>query len=202
MPQVNTLLLETIKIEDGIIHNIHYHQVRCNKSRKMLFDVKAPLELYSQIKAPPKGVYRCRIVYDIQIHSIEYIPYQERDTQSLQIVQSSLEYSHKYAHRELLHSLCNTNTDDILIEKNGLLTDTSIANIAFYDGTTWFTPKKPLLEGTIRSKLLDEGFLQTKDIKKEELSHYTQVALMNAMIGFKILESLKIYDLQGNIYDY
>jgi len=44
----------------------------------------------------------------------------------------------------------------------------------------------------MRQKLLDEGFLHTRDIKKEDLSHYTQVALTNAMLGFKILKNINI----------
>jgi len=203
MPRKNTLLLETIKIEDGKAHNIYYHQERCNKSRKTLFNTHKALDLLVHIKAPNKGLYRCRIIYDIQIRSIEYIPYQMKTIQSLKIVQSSLEYAHKYADRQLLQSLLNnTDTDDILIEKDGLLTDTSIANIAFYNGTQWITPKVPLLGGTVRAKLLDEGFLTPKDIKITEIFTYKKVALMNAMIGFRIIESLKIQDLQGNIYDY
>jgi 4-amino-4-deoxychorismate lyase len=194
MPRTNTLLLETIKIEDGKVHNIQYHQSRCNKSRKILFNSTDVLALLSHINAPSKGLYRCRIIYDTQIRSVEYIPYQEKDIQSLKIVQSTLDYIHKYEDRSTLASLieANIDADDILIEKNGLITDTSIANIAFYAGGKWFTPKTPLLEGTQRAKLLDTGFLTTEDIKKEELSHYTQVALMNAMIGFKILEDPKI----------
>ena len=42
------------------------------------------------------------------------------------------------------------------------------------------------------AKLLDEGFLHTRKIKKEDLKNYTQVALMNAMIGFKILNNFTI----------
>ena len=44
----------------------------------------------------------------------------------------------------------------------------------------------------MRAKLIDEGFLQPKDIKREDLHHYSQVALMNAMIGFKIINNIKI----------
>jgi len=51
----------------------------------------------------------------------------------------------------------------------------------------WFTPEEPLLQGTMRAKLLDEDFLQTRQIKKSDLKNYTHVALMNAMIGFKVL---------------
>jgi len=82
--------------------------------------------------------------------------------------------------------------DEIIIEQNGYLTDTTIANIAFYDGERWITPAKPLLKGTMRAKLLDEGLLHEKEIKKEDLKNYSQVALINAMIGFKILNHVNI----------
>jgi hypothetical protein len=39
----------------------------------------------------------------------------------------------------------------------------------------------------MRAKLLDDGFLHKKEIKKEDLKNYSQMALMNSMIGFKIL---------------
>ena len=188
------LLLETIKIEDGEVSNLSYHQVRCDESRKALFNSTDTLDLSSLIQAPPKGLYRCRILYDEKIHSIEYIPYSSKEIHTLKIISSDLEYDHKYANRDALNKLLQTHTDadDILIEKEGYLTDTTIANIAFYDGKQWFTPEKPLLKGTMRAKLLDEGFLHTRNIKKEDLSNYTHVALMNAMIGFKILNNFTI----------
>ncbi len=187
-------LLETIKIEDGVVSNLSYHQARCDESRKALFNSTDTLDLSSLIQAPPKGLYRCRILYDEKIRSIEYIPYIPKEIHTLKIVSSNLEYDYKYANRDALNQLlqAHTDADDILIEKHGYLTDTTIANIAFYDGKQWFTPEKPLLKGTMRAKLLDEGFLHTRKIKKEDIKNYTQVALMNAMIGFKILNSVKI----------
>ncbi len=183
------LLLETIRIEGGKIHNLGYHQQRCNKSRQILFDSHDVLDLSSCIDAPKTGVYRCRILYAERLHSIEYIPYSPKEIDSLKIVSSDIEYSLKYANRDALNALLESNkdVDDVIIEKEGYLTDTTISNIAFFDGEHWVTPAKPLLEGTMRAKLLDEGFLQLKEIKKEDLQNYSQVALMNAMIGFKIL---------------
>ncbi len=183
------LLLETIRIEGGKIHNLGYHQQRCNKSRQILFDSHEILDLASCIDAPKTGVYRCRILYAERLHSIEYIPYSPKEIDSLKIVSSDIEYSLKYANRDALNALLESNkdVDDVIIEKEGYLTDTTISNIAFFDGEHWVTPAKPLLEGTMRAKLLDEGFLQLKEIKKEDLQNYSQVALMNAMIGFKIL---------------
>ena len=194
MSDLSTLLLETIKIEDGEVSNLSYHQARCDESRKVLFDSKDILDLSSLIQAPSKGLYRCRILYAEKIHSIEYIPYTPKEIHKLKIITSDLVYDHKYANRDALNKLLQAqpDVDDILIEKEGYLTDTTIANIAFYDGEQWFTPEKPLLKGTMRAKLLDEGFLHTRNIKKEEITDYTHVALMNAMIGFKILNNFKI----------
>lgn len=197
MPQIQSplpLLLETIRIEEGQIHNLSYHQARCDQSRQILFGSRDRLDLSSVIDAPKSGLYRCRILYGISLHSIEYIPYTPREISSLRIVSSDIDYSLKYADRSALDALllANKDVDEVIIEKNGYLTDTTIANIAFYDGTEWFTPESPLLKGTMRAKLIDEGFLKTKDIKREDLGEYTKVALMNAMIGFKIINPVNI----------
>ena len=188
------LLLESIKIEDGIIFNLSYHQKRCDKSRKTLYNSSETLVLEKVIHPPKKGLYLCRILYNTQVQKVEYLPYKVKKIQSLKVVSSNLDYALKYANRDTLNALlaAHPEADDILIEKKGYLTDTSIANIAFYDGKQWFTPHKPLLEGTMRQKLLDEGFLQTRKVKKEDLHLYTQVALMNAMIGFKIIKDINI----------
>ena len=184
------LLLETIKIEDGEIYNLVYHQRRCTKSRQILFGSNDILDLSSFIDAPKTGLYRCRILYAEHLHSIEYIPYTSKEIRSLRIVSSDIEYSLKYADRDALNALLESNrdVDEVIIEKEGFLTDTTISNIAFFDGKQWVTPVKPLLEGTMRAKLIDEGFLQPGKIKKEDLKNYSKVALMNAMIGFKILK--------------
>ncbi len=194
MQNTSTLLLETIKIEDGEVSNLSYHQARCDESRKALFDSRDILDLSSLIEAPPKGLYRCRILFNEKMHSIEYILYNPREIHVLKIITSDIKYDHKYANRDTLDKLLQSqpDADDILIENHGYLSDTTIANIAFYDGKQWFTPETPLLKGTMRAKLLDEGFLHTKNIKKEEITDYTHVALMNAMIGFKILNNFTI----------
>lgn len=197
MSQVQTsasLLLETIKIEEGKIHNLRYHQDRCDLSRQALFQSEDILELSSIIDAPKVGLYRCRIIYGKTLHSIEYLPYIPKKIQTLRIVSSDIEYSFKYANRDTLNALLESNkdVDEVIIEKDGYLTDTTIANIAFFDGKKWFTPEKPLLKGTMRAKLIDEGFLHTKEIKKEDIPYYSQVALMNAMLGFKIINDIKI----------
>lgn len=187
-------LLETIKIEDGQIFNLEWHNQRCNKSRLELFQEGKKLELKQFIDPPSKGLYRCRIRYDKEVNSVEYIPYTPKQIKSFKIVQSNIEYAYKYCDRSQLNQLKKQNRDydEIIIEKNGLLTDTSIANIAFYNGFEWITPRVPLLEGTMRSKLLEENFLKCEDIKSHEIQAFSHFALMNAMIGFTIQKSVTI----------
>lgn len=190
------LFLETVKTEDGQIFNLSFHQARFAKTQKAFFGIEHNLlRLSNVINAPKKGLYRCRILYDERIQTIEYIPYVSKEIRTLKIVSSNLDYAYKYANRESLSALLETNpdADEVIIEKDGFLTDTTMANIAFYDGNKWCTPLNPLLQGTTMTRLLDQGFLHSKEITKKTLSDYTHVALMNAMIGFKIIKKINIF---------
>ncbi len=87
------------------------------------------------------------------------------------------------------------NCDDILIVKNGIITDTSFSNIAFFDGKQWKTPKSPLLKGTCRERLLCEQKIFEKDINLNDLSNYKCYKLINAMRDLSDDESLAISSL-------
>ena len=184
-------LLETIKVDDGEVFNIEYHQKRFDRTRLELFNSKNSIDLLSLLDIPKKGLFRCRVIYSEDIQSIEYIPYKVKVINSLKVVDSNINYNYKFLNRDELNTLLSENSkfDEIIIEKSGYLTDTTISNIAFYDDNykQWFTPATPLLYGTMREKLLNNGFLKSKNIKSSEISSYKKVALMNAMIGFKII---------------
>ena len=183
---MNNILLETIKIENGLINNIKYHQKRFDDSRIKLFDTKNKIDLVNFINPPNNELFRCRILYSNKIESIEYIPYEPKKFQHFKIVPSSIDYSFKYADRKELEALKTKypSFDEIIIEKNGLLTDTTISNIAFFDGKDWLTPASPLLKGTMRAKLIDDGFLKPINIKYNDIQKFTKFALLNAMLGF------------------
>jgi len=166
-----------------------------DRSREHLFHTFSTIDLEKHI-APPysQGVYRCRVLYGQDIEQIEYSPYTPKAIHSLKIISSSIEYHYKYADRKELDDLlkAHPHADEIIIEQGGLITDTTIANLAFFKDGQWYTPRSPLLEGTMRAKFLDNGLLIPKDIRKEEVDNYTHVALINAMIGFRILNSVTI----------
>jgi 4-amino-4-deoxychorismate lyase len=188
------LLLETIRINNGQVENLEYHQQRFDNSRKILFNDTRPLDLASKITSPPEGLIRCRILYDTNIRSTQYIPYTPKDLKTFTIVKSDVDYSHKFADRSILENLKAQypQSDEIIIEKDGLLTDTTISNIAFLENGEWFTPSNPLLKGTMRAKLLKDGFLKEKPIFKEDISSFQGFALINAMIGFAPINDFNI----------
>ena len=189
------MLFETIKIQNGKSFFLDYHQNRLNSSRFKLFGFKNRLEL--RLSPPKEGLFRCKVLYEKKIEDISYFSYTPKKIESLKVISSNIDYSFKYANRESFNTLLEKNSsfDEVIIEKNGYLTDTTISNIAFLSSNGWITPKKPLLEGTTRKRLIKKGFLIEKEIKKEEIKEYSKVALMNAMIGFKILNNIKCEEI-------
>jgi 4-amino-4-deoxychorismate lyase len=186
------LLLETIRVQAGEAQHLDYHNQRFNSSRKSLFGIDKPLDLSEVIIPPDDQLYRCRVLYNRGIQKIEYFPYQVKTIQKITLIESSIRYSYKYADREALEALlaASPQSDEVLIVQNGYLTDTTIANIAFLEKGQWITPDKPLLHGTTRKRLIDEGLLLPKAIRKDEIHRFDSFALMNAMIGFKIINPI------------
>jgi len=191
---VNKKYLETIKAKDGEIYHLEYHQWRLERT----LETKETHKLSEYLSPPLKGLYRCRVVYCKDTIEIEYIEYIKRQVDTLKIIyDDSIEYSKKYVNREKINTLYSQKekADDIIIIKNSFVSDTSIANIAFFDGEVWLSPKVPLLEGTTRKRLLESGKIIEKDIRVEEIKKFKKIALMNAMIDFDIIAQENIEDI-------
>ncbi|MFA6760931.1 MAG: aminotransferase class IV family protein [Sulfuricurvum sp.] len=181
---------ETIKIENGKAVNLEYHQRRYEKTLLDLGRAK-PQNLVDLIATPQDGLYRCRFVYDlVGGYEVEFLSYKKRDIKKLKLVEADLAYSYKSSDREALDELFakREECDDLLFVQGGLVSDTTIANVAFFDGSVWLSPKKPLLEGTTRARLLDEKKIHLADIEANDLKRFKKIALLNAMIGFDILQ--------------
>ena len=187
------LFIETIRVDCGEVRNTAYHERRMNDTRTHFWPESPALQLAGYLPAiPGSGVHKLRIVYGQNgIEEVTCTPYTLRPVRSLALIQADdIDYACKSTGREPLNCLFALRgaCDDILIVKQGLLTDTSIANIALSDGTHWYTPAHPLLKGTKRAALLEEGILQEKDIRPEDLPSFSTVRLFNAMIDWGELE--------------
>lgn len=78
--------------------------------------------------------------------------------------------------------------EELIIVKNGIITDTSYANLVFYNGKEWHTPSRPLLQGTKRQKLIDEGKIKEREIRVHDLKKFTKCSLINAMLDIGEIE--------------
>jgi 4-amino-4-deoxychorismate lyase len=192
--KINNSFLETIKSIDGELYNLSYHQQRYESVLKSFekFDFK---NLKNYLNPPSDGLYRCRVVYTLDDISVSYIKYKKRNISSLKIIQdNTIEYNKKYLDRSILNDLYDKrgSCDDVLIVKNSFITDTTIANIAFFKDGIWFTPRRPLLNGTTRARLLDMKKIVEADIKVDDIDNYEGIALLNAMIDFDIISKNKL----------
>ena len=177
--------------DHGIAHNLFYHQQRLNATLQK-FNIKASYILSELIIPPDQLLYRCRFLYDASSYHIEYLDYIPRKITSLRLIHNNtLEYSSKYSDRNELNNLFDARDgcDEILIVKNGYLTDTTTANIALFIDDQWLTPKVPLLEGSTRSRLMHEKKILPAHLTVTDLFRAQKIALMNAMIGFIEIEN-------------
>lgn len=194
--------IESIKLQDGEFKRLELHQARIQKAFETFYPNEKAFDLaefLSKSDFPTeKGIFKCRIVYDSEIRQLEFNPYVMRPINSLRLVETEIEnLPYKPEDRSLYNAAfaLRDNCDDVLLVKNGCLTDTSYCNIALFDGNNWFTPRIPLLYGVNRAELLNEGKLVEKDIKVQGLKDCQQIALFNAMIEFGelVLEVDKIF---------
>lgn len=193
-----SLLFETIRLQDGILQNIEYHNIRLNHSRKSLYKSTDEIDLNHVIQIPStckQGLYKCRVSYSKEVKSIDFEPYEPHVVKSLRLIEdNSILYNYKYTNRGSLNKLLTKRErfDEIIIVKKGYITDTSYSNIIFFDGTKWVTPSTPLLHGTMRSYLLENNLISEMVIKVSDLKKFQKARLINAMMPFESGKDIKI----------
>lgn len=185
--------LETIKLLDGEFFRLKYHLQRINYVGTMGvnlpdFDFE---KLLRESDFPVSGLYKCRFLYGTEGYNISYKAYERRKIESLKLIELEIEKTpYKAADRSTYQSAfqLRNNCDDVLISTNGLITDSSYANVAFYDGHQWFTPAQPLIPGTNRAMLLEKKKIFLAEIKSDTLGNFEKIRIFNAMIEFGEIE--------------
>jgi 4-amino-4-deoxychorismate lyase len=187
-----SLLVETLKIEDGNVLNISYHNDRMLRSLYMIYGIRTGQRLENIINVPEsasKGVFKCRVIYNDKTFQVEFLPYILRPVNSLKLVHSDdICYPYKYIDRTKINKLFDQrgDCDDILIIKYGMVTDSSYANVVFRDFEgNWVTPSSFLLPGTKRAALLQNGLISETALGYSDINNYLEVKLINSMIEFE-----------------
>ena len=190
-----SLLIETIRADDGRFEELSPHCERMNRTGRVLFGTDKRIRPGAGLEAAlqkatgsiGEGRWKIRVLYDSIIRRVDVAAYYPRMIGSAALVDGrGIEYSFKYADRSGLRDLERraelSGADSALIVSEGRITDFTYANAAFFDGRFWWTPVEPLLYGTRRSRLLESGVIMTEQITCDDLSNYVSVSPVNAML--------------------
>ena len=195
--------IETIRAENGLIPQLHLHQERVSRTLRDHGMTGVP-ELRILLKDADlnyPGRLRIRIEYgnDGWLNWGVY-PYFRQTIGKMRMANTNPpDYRYKYADREWLNVLkSQSGADEILIIRDGLITDTSIANIVFRDRRGWWTPDTPLLNGTERGRLLAMGVIHEARIMPSDLSSFSGFRLINAMLPWEddLTYDISVIDLK------
>ena len=101
--------IETIKLSDGRVFHLEYHQDRVRNTFLRFFPNQKVLSLSDMIEKvtlPAQGKHKIRIVYGSEHPTIEVLPYQIRPITTIKCVEADfLDYSYKFLDRTFLNTL-------------------------------------------------------------------------------------------------
>ncbi|RXE70405.1 hypothetical protein ED352_10275 [Muribaculaceae bacterium Isolate-002 (NCI)] len=209
------MFIETIRYENGMFHLLDMHQRRMLDTvtevyggggckMPLLSEVLAGPDVARLLPALNAGVCKCRVTYDTEIRKVELEPYSPRIVKSLRVVtpDSCPDYRFKYADRFALDALSGLRRgcDEIIIVRDGLVTDTSYSNLLFRAGDRLLTPRTPLLGGVMRRHLIESGVAVCCDITAEDIlpgnrHGITEVYLINAMLPPGTVPPIRLSDV-------
>lgn len=184
------LHFETIKLLDGTLQNMPYHNARFHRTLAALYGVHhtAP-KLEDSILIPTDcsdGIFKVKVIYNNKIVATEISLYEISLHKTILIEESPLlVYNYKNVDRSIF--AIPTGFDDVIYTQNGLLTDSTFCNLALFDGEHWHTPSTYLLEGTKLAVLISQEILRPKKIHIEDLNSYQKIAFINAMRDFELV---------------
>lgn len=195
------LCFETICVKNRQLINLPYHEARLNKTRRALYSLGEVWKLSELITIPDfvtEAPHKCRLAYAENVDHIKWEPYQSRSIRTIKkVYDNEIDYAYKYNDRARLNFLYEQrgNADEILIVKNGMISDTNFCNVAFLKNGQWYTPNTPLLPGTQRAFLLDSGMIAEAKISEKEINNFSHIKLFNAMVNWENAPELLIQNI-------
>lgn len=185
---MENIFVESIRLENGQFSNLPLHMERLRRTAEAIFGKAPEVDLTPDIVPTDcrQGLFKCRVIYSDSLLGIEYQPYRSRVVRSIRLMtDNEIDYNYKSTDRTRLNYLLElSGYDDILIVKNGYITDASSSNVVFEDTIGGlFTPLTCLLRGTKREWLLRQGIIREAEIKAPDIDQYVRVHLINAMIN-------------------
>lgn len=183
------MFLETICIKNGKVQNLAFHLERMRvTAQKFHFTASDLPDLEKLAKElPASEKIKCSVIYRDTIQDVKLMVYIPRKISDLKLIEADIDYSFKFADRSELDRLLKlkSDCDEILIVKNGRITDTSFANVVLENSHGLFTPDTPLLNGTKRQLLLQNGIISETVVTRDNLHTFSKIYLINAMLDIE-----------------
>lgn len=190
------MFLETICILNGEVQNIEAHKKRMHETAAYFRFIAPKLPEFETLLTDGlrEAKVKCRVCYHNDIISIEFERYFARSIKSLKLINMFPDYSFKFSNRKAMNDLLKyrNGCDEILMVRDGLITDTSYSNVVFRKDNKFFTPNFPLLNGTKRQKLLENKVIKEAEISVDTIKQYERVWLINALLDIEDDISLPI----------
>lgn len=194
MNDTRACFIETIRWSEGRYHLLDLHSLRMAETLEemgwpQVGDIMAWLpDVPDRLR---DMTVKCRVLYgNGGLESVEFEPYTVRRVCSLRMVEDKdLDYHLKFADRSSLMALRNSSmdADEVIVVKNGFVTDTSYSNLLFRTPDGFLTPAQPLLRGVMLRHLLEQGIASSVALRPEDIlpgNRYgiTEAFLINAML--------------------
>ena len=156
---------------------------------------RAEIERY--VKKYPSESRKIKIYLNkngnIKLSSKEMTHLEQQNDYSISLAEKAIDlndvfYYHKTTRRdiyELAKSRNQHSNDTLFWNDAGEITETKIANLIINIANEWYTPpiSSGLLGGTYRQMMLDKGLLKERVIHKSEISHLSEITLINSVRG-------------------
>jgi len=176
---------ETIRVAGGVVEHADLHLERMRKTCLFHFNEFHFENIFEDIRIPQNELMKLNIWYnqhETEIKVSEYVP---AAIKKIKVVDCDpdFDYSFKYSDRSYLNNLLQSasGADEIIIVKNGFVTDTSKANIVFEKKRKFYTPDTFLLNGTMRQHLIRSEIIIEKAIRSEDVFSYEKMYFINAL---------------------
>lgn len=197
------VFVETICIDGGKLRNSDLHERRMVATALYHYSTtpKLPADIIASIPENLKHErVKCRVLYSDEVLSVEYHRYEPKPITSLKLVyDDTITYRYKSTNRSNLLEILKQRggADDIIIVKNGKITDSSYSNLVFeaHNGEL-FTPQTYLLNGTKRQALLSENIISEREITPDDLHLYKRLFFINAMLDLEDNISVQISEIR------
>lgn len=191
--------IESLRVEHRRLAHVEWHEKRMMQTMLHHYGSAPEINLSTAIELPQElddRVYKCRIEYGASIERVTFTVYEPKRVSTLRLVMDDeIAYPFKYGDRSSFDRLLaqRNGADDILLVRDGCLTDTSFSNVVLLRDGLWYTPDTYLLNGTCRQRLLAEGVIREAHITVEALGAYAEIRLINALLDWEKRPSVTVW---------